>query len=79
MQFQHSNLFEDNSSLITNFKQDKTHRKCYITSNKGQILELNIINAKVLNSFASKQLTEGSIAPKLNDLCLNYDETKDFK
>jgi hypothetical protein len=54
MQFLHSNLFDDNSSCITNFRQDKRHRKCYITSNKGLIVVINIINSVVLKNIVDK-------------------------
>jgi hypothetical protein len=56
MEFLHSNLFDDNSSLITNFRQDKRSRKCYITSNKGVIKVINIINAVGLKSIVGKAI-----------------------
>jgi hypothetical protein len=48
-------VFGDTDSVITCFKLDKRHRKCYVTSNKGIGKVLNIQNGVCLKTFINKK------------------------
>jgi len=51
MQNLHSNMFEDPTADIQDFRQDKRHRKCYVMSNKGEVKVLNISNGVALKTL----------------------------
>lgn len=61
MQILHSNLFGDPNSVITTFKQDKRHRKCYVTNNKGVGKVLNIQNGVCLKTFIDKTIKDDDL------------------
>ena len=56
MQNLHSNMFEDPTADIQDFRQDKRHRKCYVMSNKGEIKVLNISNGVALKTLVPQQI-----------------------
>jgi len=42
MQILHNDIFDDENSSIQTFKLNKSNRKCYLSSDKGVSLVLNI-------------------------------------
>ena len=55
MQILHTNLFEDTQTILSTFVQDKRHRKCYISTNKGLVKVFNIYNGISLKTIIEKE------------------------
>jgi hypothetical protein len=54
MQILHTDIFKEPGSHISSFRQDKRHRKCYVTSNRGVGKVLNIQNGVCLKTIIER-------------------------